>query len=425
MKKLLLLSFVVSTSALAESQPLSFDDALAKLIGQSTSLKEADVSVAAAKYQQDHAGYVYAPDFKAFGSVKRGGSDEAGARDSETRSVGVGADWNLYRFGADTAHVEQAAANYGAASYGREAAAKAAEAEAASALFDLIEAEQTRRIVEGILAIQKDNVNVIRKLYERGARPAQDTEKVEIDAANAAARLTDAEISVERARAAIVALSGESLDVKADWPWRERLLQDHANVAAALQGVDLSKRPERLALAEKVKALESGLTVAKAKVMPSLDLSVDYGLGKAVAPEASAVRRQWTGELTLSVPLFDGFVARSAFEEQAKLKQLAELDLAVKERELKSELDEVQAGFAAALKSAKAREVALKSAKTLYEHSLKGFRSGVLSANDLILDQGRVYDTELNALKGWSTVHRYLARLCRVAGRALTECVGS
>lgn len=409
---------------LAAAQALTFNDALTKIAEQSTSVKEARVTEEAAKYESEHANYGYVPGLSAFGAVKRAGDDQRDSRMAESRSVGLGADVNLYRFGADGARVDQAKANYEASTFGREAAVKDAELAAASAIFDLIEAVETRRVSEGVLAIQKDNLNVIKKLYQSGARPAQDTEKVEIDTANAAARLTDADITVEAARSAIFAIVGTPVDVNPEWPWREKLLKDDGVIAAMLQGSDFKQRPERQSLQAKVTALDAGLTAARAKYLPSLDLSADYSLVQPVRPEPAAdSRRQWTGALTLTVPLFDGFASRAAFEEQAKAKQIAELELAAKDRALESELSQVKAGFAAALKSARAREVALKSAKTLYEHSLKGFRSGVLSANDLILDQGRVYDTELNALRGWSAVHRYLARLCRVSGFPLTRCV--
>ncbi len=408
---------------LSVAQALTFNEALTRVTAQSTAVKEARLTEESAKYQKDHSGYLYAPAVNAFGAIKRSGNDVDESRMAESRSVGVAAEVNLYHFGADGARIDQAEASYQAASYSREATVKDAEGDAAAALFDLIEALEARRVVEGILAIQKDNLKVIRRLYERGARPAQDTEKVEIDTANAAARLTDAEITIEAARSVLFSLSGEAIDVKAEWPWRERLLKDDGPVAGKVQGVDLARRPDRQALAARVTALDAGLASARSKYLPSLDLSADYSLVQPTRPEPAADQfTQWSGALTLSVPLFDGFSARGAYEEQAKAKQIAELDLAAKDRALRAELDQVQAGFAAALKSAKAREVALKSAKTLYEHSLKGFRSGVLSANDLILDQGRVFDTELNALKGWSTVHRYLARLCRVSGRALAEC---
>lgn len=412
-----------SLIVLAVAQALTFNEALTKIAAQSTAVKEARVTEESAKYQDDHAGYAYAPGVNAFGRIRRQGDDVENSRMTESRSVGVGAELNLYRFGADAAKASQAEAGYSAATHAREAAVTDAEVDAASALFDLIEALETRRVAEGVVTIQKDNVKVIRRLYERGARPAQDTEKVEIDAANAAARLTDAEIGIEAARSAIVRLSGEAVDVRAEWPWREKLLKDDGALAAKLAGTDVQKRPERQAAEARVAALDAGLTSARARYLPSLDLAADYAFVKPTRPEPQDQAAQWSGALTLSVPLFDGFSSRVAYEEQAKAKQIAELDLVALDRALKSEQAQVKAAFAAALKSAKAREVALKSAKALYEHSLKGFRSGVLSANDLNLDQGRVYDTELNALKGWSAVHRYLTKLCRVSGRPLVDCV--
>ena len=59
----------------------------------------------------------------------------------------------------------------------------------------------------------------------------------------------------------------------------------------------------------------------------------------------------------------------------------------------------------------------------LYEDNIKRFRAGRISANDLILDQNRVFDSELLAIEGWGDLHLNLSKFCHSIGMLVSECL--
>ena len=172
-------------------------------------------------------------------------------------------------------------------------------------------------------------------------------------------------------------------------------------------------------MAARVTALDKGLQDYAARWLPSLDANVAYNVTRDYQPDFTG--RGWTGAFVLNVPLFDRLVARSDYADQVQQKAIAETNLTARDRAVLADYADARAGFAAALASAKARETTLAKARALYERSLKGFRSGVLSANDLSLDEARLTDTELFVVQGWAAVHRYYARALRDLGGRLGE----
>ena len=77
------------------------------------------------------------------------------------------------------------------------------------------------------------------------------------------------------------------------------------------------------------------------------------------------------------------------------------------------------AGFVAAL-AGRLAEATLSKARALYEHSLKGFRSGMLSANDLSLDEARLTNTSFTSSRAGRR-RTAAARLLRDVGLPLVH----
>ena len=250
------------------------------------------------------------------------------------------------------------------------------------------------------------------RLYKRGAKPSQEVDKVAIDLANEESRLADTALRLQAAEATLASLAGRPLQVQPVWPWMDRFAG-----ASALAPQDLARLPDHKALVARVEAIDKGLGDYAARYLPSLDASVAYNIAHDSGPDFFG--RGWNGALVLNVPIFDRLVARTDYAEQVHDKAIAETNLTARDWALKSDYEDARAGFAAALASARAREATLAKARTLFDRSMKGFRTGVLSANDLSLDEARLTDTELYVVQGWAAVHRYYARLLRDLGLPL------
>jgi outer membrane protein TolC len=189
----------------------------------------------------------------------------------------------------------------------------------------------------------------------------------------------------------------------------------------AAQAPEPAARADRRALSDRVKALDADAKEYRARGLPTLDL--DLGYDHIRDDELRETAGQWSGVLVLTVPLFDRFAASTAQRDQLRQKAIAELDLAVKDRTLRNEWETARTSFASALASVTAREQTLALARSLYDRSLKSFQSGVLSANELSQDQDRLLESELNALRGWTSAHRSFVKLCRARGLRLEQCL--
>jgi outer membrane protein TolC len=417
--------------ALVLAAELSFDAALQHIVEHNLQIRQADESLANARDKREQAGYVYFPSLDANGKLTRKGDDQGGRERYE--SVGVASSVNLYRFGGDRAVVDAAQARADQAENERTEAFDAAEADAADALISLIAAYKERDIADAVLKSRLANLDMAKRLYQKGLRPAQDVEKVQIDAANEQETLREAELQLANAQARVVELAGEELTLKPEWPWAERFRADAAAAAGSApaagaaaititaQAPDPTARADRRALSDRIKALDADAKESRAQGLPTLDL--DLGYDRVRDDELRATAGQWSGALVLTVPLFDRFASSTAQRDQLRQKAIAELDLAVKDRALRNEWDTARTSFASALASVTAREQTLALARGLYDRSLKSFQSGVLSANELSQDQDRLLESELNALRGWTSAHRSFVKLCRARGLRLEPCL--
>lgn len=415
-------SYAADSVPVAAAPAISFDAALQLITGDATAVKQAKESVASAQARVDQSRYLYFPSLSAQAAAARNQVDTPFYMPLASQTAGITAEMNIYRFGADAAKKDAALATAASASHALAASLLDTELKGAEALFDLISLAQEQQIAQGFVAVRRDSVATSKRLSERGARAIQETQKTEIDAANEEARLADVEARLAAARGQIVRLVGRPIVVASTWPWKTQLTA--AGQMPALVGdgrtPDFSQMPERQALAESTRSLEIGLDEIRARQRPSLDATVGYTVARQVEPDLQV--KQLTGTLSLTVPLFDRFAARADYEEQSHRQQIAALGLAEKDRDLRAAWDEARTALITSLKSAQARDKTLAAARALYGRSLNGFRAGILSANDLTLDQSRLYETELNAVRGWADVHRYLARLCRGVGRRLADC---
>lgn len=413
------LAGLLAVNASAETE-LSFDEALRLATTQNLSVRRADETLVGARAQETQGSYAHFPTLS--GTLKRSRSGAADADRAASRgasSVGVESTLSLYKFGADTAIAEASAARAAEAAFNRVDAAGTAEAEAAEALLDVIARRKERDLAAALLKARRENLAMAEKLYERGLRPAQDVDKVRIDAANEDVSLRESEEGLSVALVRLKELAGRSLDVKPAWPWIEYFRQ--LGAPKPVKAPALGERADRKALAERVRALDADARATRASGIAALDAQVDLFWTRD--DESAKASRQWSGALVLSVPLFDRLVSSTNYRVQERQKALAEIDLIGKDRTLEADWAAANASFTSALAGAETREQTLALARKLFDKSLKSFQAGVLSANELSLDQDRLIAAELNTLKGWSTAHRSFVKLCRAQGQALAECL--
>ena len=72
--------------------------------------------------------------------------------------------------------------------------------------------------------------------------------------------------------------------------------------------------------------------------------------------------------------------------------------------------------YVLSLESAHSLEKSLSVARVLYQKNLERFKRGLVTVNDLKIDQERVFNTELLSIRAWKEAHVQFSKLCFISG---------
>lgn len=261
---------------------------------------------------------------------------------------------------------------------------------------------------------------IARERYRQGRLASQEADKVEIDFENAKAQMRDTESALVNARAQLTALLGEG-GVTVAWPWRERLQKAESLVAST--SPDLSVRPDWAAAERRSKAVGHRESQALGSALPSIDLNVSYGLFENRGPTFNSNGPEWTGQLALTVPLFDRLANYGNYRALVHRQTAAELELEKVRRFARAEWDGAKGALNISVKTARSRESTVEIARKLYEDNQRRFRQGLAGANEVSVDQERFYRAEILAIRGWQAAHVTLVRTCHAQGLRIADCV--
>lgn len=341
---------------------------------------------------------------------------------STRRGVSGNASFNLFKFGADAAAFSAADSEVTAEEKLLEDVTLKTESDAVRALSALLQAEMETATIREILQTREEALGIGQERYKRGLLAQQEVDKFSVDLDNARARLSDSEMTLAMSQAEVESLLG-SADVEREWPWK--VLLPKKKFADA----DLRSRPDVSAGSEKVAAARSRKNEALGKLFPSLDLGMNYGYYVnsgapteiGVGPDISGT--EWSGKIALTIPLFDRFENLGTYRASIESVRMAEWDLEKTKRAAKSEVDSTKKTFQVAVATAQLRDKTMIVSRRVYTDNLARFKRGLVSANDLFLDQDRLLDSQLNQIRGWAGAHTAFAKLCQATGKHLEECL--
>jgi outer membrane protein TolC len=333
---------------------------------------------------------------------------------------GLKGDLNLFHFGGDFAAMRGANAEEDAQSLAVTDTMLKAEGSGAQAIDAVIQANKDVEILRRIKEMREGILSIARERFRRGLLAEQEVQKVSVDLDNDAAQLRDAEAEVIRTRADLVALLGHDR-IQLEWPWLDRLRAGTPDILR-VPDTALSKRPDWRSAEAKVKGTRERQTQNLAQVLPSLDFNFSYGLyhtetlGQTVSgPELSAA-------VVLSVPLFDRLSNYGNYAAQIQAVSLAELDLEKVRRTARAQWEQAKGALEISLQTARDRDRTLEISRQLYQDNLMRFQKGLVTANDVSIDQARLFQSERLDLQGWNAAHGNFVRLCNALGRRIKDC---
>lgn len=417
----LLIHFIAANAA---TEPeLTFEQALESILAKSTEIKiqSQQIKISEAIALPVRFSFLPSVSLKATEGWTRYGSQPK----LNTATAELNAGLNLFKWGADLAHLNAAHADIDYETEKLTETELGVEAQAVRAIFSVIQQNETARISQEIVNTQSSLLKIAQERFRGGYLAQQEVDKVAVDLENARATLSDVEIKLLDAKASLQKLLGHGR-IKINWPWKERLkgfkILSDTDAEKALAHHPAIEAARARALAEDFRR-----TRDERLFLPSLDAGFAWGNYRTDASQTgwpgSGVMG-WSASLTLQLPFFDRAVTYANLKTQSAKSEQAQSRLEQTERDTFAAWGSAKQEFIEALNSAAARDRNLILSRRIYQDNLRRFKAGRVSVNDLAIDQRRLFDTELNSVQGWAAAHSAFARLCHQSGASIKNCGG-
>lgn len=412
--RLLTLAIVLGLSVPALAQKKNFEDALEAAVSKIEEVQSKESELRSAELSRTQSQMRFLPDLRLSGTYAEVGTE---INDRSTlRTYGAQSKWNLFRFGGDYYFYKAADLTTESLRWDLRATKLRLEETISTKALDYIASHLETEIRKKITAAQRSYFNIAEKRYNKGILARQELDQVTIDLKNAEARLTDAELAEFQAKEDLKIYMTD-IEIDTTWPWIAQL----KGLKKKNMSFKLEHHPEWQFLQNKVSAADYSRKSNFSEIFPSLDFSLTY------ANERGAITNdqwasQWFGGITLTIPIFDRLEDYTAYRQAAETKIRTDLELQRSGKDLEAQWKISENSFKVQLDSALVREQTLKISSNLYQDNLRRFQAGRSTANDLLNDQERLFQSELLSIQGWRAAHASYIRLCHAMGQLVSDC---
>ncbi|MGZ3711925.1 MAG: TolC family protein [Bdellovibrionota bacterium] len=336
-------------------------------------------------------------------------SDTTGSAKTIYDYWGVSAGLNLFRGFGDFQAWRAADNSVEAQRYQVKSEELKIELDGAHVIFNRLYLRDVKSAQDELLKLKQETMRIGRDRYRQGKIPLQDVEKMEVDLSQQQNIVRQAEIDLAQNEAAYKAFFVDELRT-VKWPFAE-------SYSPAIKGAEGA--PASKSLRFRAAALEHSWKAARARYLPSLDLSVGYKEFSIKSPNAG----NWTGTLELSIPLWNRYETATAsalsyvaFVEAEGAAEIAEREEILKREFLTKKMELTNANY---------REARINQDKSdkVYRDMLRSFQLGRLSTNDLFQEQNRKIQSLLSYVQARFGFHESLTEACALWGLSVRGCL--
>ncbi len=387
---------------------LTFDEAFNEILRRhtKTSIQETKIKESEAKLLPFRLNFV--PTLSLNAKQVQGAPSSGSAQQLEANSQ-----LNLFRWGADWASLKAAQADCDAEKETLLTTVLEAEREATQALINTIRNYKKTEIHKEIVQTHTHLLQIATQRYGQGRLPLQEVKKLEIDLENAKSNFASVVIDQKNSEAVLEKLLGPAV-IQEEWPWQTKLLSfPYKNLK-----FELETHPFWKSTRYKIQAEESRTQRANRLMFPSLDGNLSYGYYSNLGIKGPA----WSVGVTLTLPFFDQLNQYSNYKLQSYFQMEKETLYERTPKELQIEFENAQKNFEILNTTTFSRTKILETARELYRDNLRRFQLGRASANDLVIDERRVFDSELFFIQGVAELHLAFVRLCHAMGKRVRAC---
>ncbi|MGD0229797.1 MAG: TolC family protein [Syntrophorhabdales bacterium] len=267
------------------------------------------------------------------------------------------------------------------------------------AYYAALQAERNRDVARQAAKQLEEHLNQARSLFEIGTKTRFDVTQAEVNLSNAQLSLIQAENQVRLTRVNLnnamavpdapdYRLEDLLLYTKFDLPLEEAVATAYA------------RRPDLRSLAKKKEAARQSVTLAREGYLPQLNANANYYYTGTDFPLQSG----WSYGLSLSIPLFNGFLTRYQVQEAQANLGVADANERSCRLTIFTQLNQDYLTLRTAAESIVTSEVAVRQARENVELATGRYRNGVgiaLDVIDAIVTQGNAEVAHTQALANY------------------------
>ncbi len=241
------------------------------------------------------------------------------------------------------------------------------------AYFNLLQAIKNREVAKEIVEQNTHHLNQARGYYEVKMKPKYDLIAAEVNLSNARLNLIKSENAIRNARAVLNNALG--INGNPDYIIEESLTYSKA-VHDTLENLILTafkNRPDFRSFQTRTRAAEENITLARTGYMPVLSGSAAYNRSGAAFPLPS----EWHAGLSVSMPLFSGFLTTNQVREAKANLNLVKSNEDILKNQIVLDVQQAVIGIREAEETIPTAELAVSQARENLDIANGRYQAGV------------------------------------------------
>lgn len=329
--------------------------------------------------------------------------------------------FNLFRFGADSAAKERSGFGYEASVEKTKVTRLDAEAKAAQLIHEAIAASMEADVYRRRLSTQGQLISASEARFRKGILSEQELTKLKLEASNLSLAMNS---SVRKASRVVSLLAdfGASVPTPLVWPIGNRS-ETVVSIAALREwATKLNQDPlDVKTLEASAKAAEASVREARGAMLPRLDASAAWS--RSLMDGNPAISDQKMYFVTLTVPLFSRFSDWGEYRARAEEASAASATLESTRVKAAHDFTHEKILIQALSDEASERDKNIDAADRLFHDNLLRFERGLISVNELSIDEFRLREAELTAIHTWQSLHDEIFQLARISGTSALSLI--
>lgn len=251
------------------------------------------------------------------------------ASDFESYSFGIRSQMMLFDWGSNINQLNQARRGADAASFDLEYQKDFIKAMVIREYYDLVKQRKLREVQEADVAAQQRNLEQVEAFYRIGSRTKADFLQARVNLANSELALLNARNAEALADARLKARLNlaHNAELEVDESLDINFIDVDLEAEAAYM---FEHRSDLLAGRHRIAAAQAGLSAARKGWLPTLGAGFSYSWNDRKGPSEGEIFKRdyvWGVGLSVSWPIFDRFVTKSAIERARAGYRIAEYNL--------------------------------------------------------------------------------------------------